>query len=575
MRIHRPTRPTRWSRRGQSGMTLIETMLALSLSTLMVLPMLAWAQLAWGQQAATFDRNVTGTTLGILRTSFVADVTGADAAWVDGDELVDCGTGAGAKGQPILVLGDGDQRTVYSISPDDDGDDGLWRRTCVGPGKDVTSASLLVSGVLPKVTDVSCDESPTSVAVDAAAKAAATDGPLACGRLTLRITTDNLAQTAMTATRRAVGTLVEPPVAILVAEPTEGARPLVVKFTSEGSNDPKGGSLSYRWDFGDGSESKDREVEHEYVGVGTFEVTLTVTDDSGMSATATTKVVVADNAPAAVIAAPVNGLTTYRGEIVAFSARGSNDDLDITWGGKIVGHFWDFGDGTTSEEAEPLKAYATLSPKEGYRVTLTVTDDAGQRSTTSIDLTVANREPRVLISTTPERGTAPLIVEVAALVDDELTMAENPPLTYLWDFGDGRTSTDAAPKQIVYDRAGSWKVTLTVTDDQGAIATGSREVMTTSQIVTAPTGLTQRNSGREGPDNRFIELAWGRVEGAVGYEVSLVCQKCDERTSRAAQGTTVRVGGLQRDRTRYDASVRAQGPDGTWGPFSASVEVRS
>ena len=535
----------------------------------MVLPMLAWAQLAWGQQAATFERNITGTTLGILRTSFVADVTGADAAWVEGDELIDCGKGAGAKGQPLLVLGDGERRTVYSIGADDDGSDGLWRRTCNEPGAAATSASLLVSGVLPKVTDVTCDESPTSVA--------ATAGPTdqTCGRLTLRITTESLAQTAMTATRRAVGMLVEPPVAVLVAEPTEGSRPLVVKFSAEGSNDPKGGSLRYLWDFGDGSTSTDREVKHEYVGVGTYEVTLTVTDESGASAVATTGVSVADNAPTAVIATPPDGLTTYRGELVAFSAKGSNDDLDAAWGGKIVGYSWDFGDGTTSEEAEPLKAYATLSPNEGYRVTLSVIDDAGQRATTAIDVRVANREPKVLISATPDRGTAPLTVEVAALVDDEISLTENPPLTYLWDFGDGRTSTDPAPEPIVYERAGTWKVTLTVTDDQGASATDAREVITTSGILPAPTGLTERDSGKEGRDSRYIELAWDRVEGAVAYEVYLGCQRCDEWAWERATGTTLRIGGLRKQSTKYDAWVRAQGADGTWGPWSGSVEVKS
>ena len=43
-----------------------------------------------------------------------------------------------------------------------------------------------------------------------------------------------------------------PPSAQAAADRTSGPAPLTVSFTSGGSADPEGGSLTYRWDFGDG-----------------------------------------------------------------------------------------------------------------------------------------------------------------------------------------------------------------------------------------------------------------------------------------------------------------------------------
>ncbi|MDD4924644.1 MAG: DUF4349 domain-containing protein [Dehalococcoidales bacterium] len=47
------------------------------------------------------------------------------------------------------------------------------------------------------------------------------------------------------------------------------------------------------------------------------------------------------------------------------------------------------------------------------------------------------------------------------------------PYSYLWDFGDGKTSTIANPRHK-YEKAGSFTVSLTVTDDRGNTATQTR-----------------------------------------------------------------------------------------------------
>ncbi len=74
-------------------------------------------------------------------------------------------------------------------------------------------------------------------------------------------------------------------------------------FSSAGSSDPEGASLTYKWDFGDGSNSTDVNPSHSYAQSGTYAVTLTVTDPGGASGTKTASVEIAGNAVAADVGA--------------------------------------------------------------------------------------------------------------------------------------------------------------------------------------------------------------------------------------------------------------------------------
>jgi hypothetical protein len=75
-----------------------------------------------------------------------------------------------------------------------------------------------------------------------------------------------------------------------------------VTFSSEGSADPDGGALSYRWNFGDGTfpPATDPAPTHVFDEAGTYAVTLTVTDPSGASAS--TKVTVEQSRPSGAVA---------------------------------------------------------------------------------------------------------------------------------------------------------------------------------------------------------------------------------------------------------------------------------
>jgi PKD repeat protein len=71
--------------------------------------------------------------------------------------------------------------------------------------------------------------------------------------------------------------------------PYNGTVGIPVQFDGSGSSDPDGTITAYEWDFGDGSSGVGPNPTHVYATAGTYNVTLTVTDDEGaMDSDATT-----------------------------------------------------------------------------------------------------------------------------------------------------------------------------------------------------------------------------------------------------------------------------------------------
>lgn len=68
------------------------------------------------------------------------------------------------------------------------------------------------------------------------------------------------------------------PVARFTTNKTSGTAPLYISFNASGSSDADGDTLSYSWDFGNGSSSTSRYTSHTYRTAGTFTAVLTVSD---------------------------------------------------------------------------------------------------------------------------------------------------------------------------------------------------------------------------------------------------------------------------------------------------------
>ena len=87
----------------------------------------------------------------------------------------------------------------------------------------------------------------------------------------------------------------QPPVARFVATPSSTKPGVLVTFNASSSYDPDGTIVSYSWDFGDGSLGSGASVTHAYLLPGTYNVTLSVTDNQSLSAIVRHQVMVASS----------------------------------------------------------------------------------------------------------------------------------------------------------------------------------------------------------------------------------------------------------------------------------------
>ncbi len=82
----------------------------------------------------------------------------------------------------------------------------------------------------------------------------------------------------------------QPPTAVAKVTPTSGPTPLTVSYDGTASSDPQAETLSYSWDFGDGTTSTSATGTHTYANPGSYTAKLTVMDTQGLTGTASVPV---------------------------------------------------------------------------------------------------------------------------------------------------------------------------------------------------------------------------------------------------------------------------------------------
>jgi PKD repeat protein len=137
--------------------------------------------------------------------------------------------------------------------------------------------------------------------------------------------------------------------------------------------------------------------------------------------------------------------------VVNFTDQSSNNPT--SW-------LWDFGNGATSTRQNPSTTY--FAPGT-YTVTLTATNAAGSNTVTKTAYITVFTQPVADFITDKTSGCSPQTIQFT----DQSTSPPGTTITsWLWSFGDGGSSTQRNP-QYIYRSAGSYTITLTITNDKG------------------------------------------------------------------------------------------------------------
>lgn len=248
-----------------------------------------------------------------------------------------------------------------------------------------------------------------------------------------------------------------PPTAAFTSTPDNGGSPLSVDFDASSTTDGDGSSISsYSWDFGDGSSAGSGvNPTHVYNTTGSFTVTLTVTNDLGDTDTETDTITVRVSPTASFTATPESGPRPLLVNLDA-SASIAGD------GSSITSYSWNFGDG--SPAGSGVTTDHTYTSENQYNITLTVTNNLGDTDTETI-LVEARTAPTAAFTSTPDNGPNPLTVNFDA---SGTTTGSGASITsYSWDFDDGSSAGSGVTPSHDFVNAGTYTVTLTVTNDEG------------------------------------------------------------------------------------------------------------
>jgi PKD repeat protein len=252
------------------------------------------------------------------------------------------------------------------------------------------------------------------------------------------------------------------------------------QMNSAGTVDNEGDAIKYAWTFGDTGTSTSANPARTYAGPGTYTVSLTVTDVWGKSTTVSHDVTITEpasnNAPTAVIA---SGTCTSFTTCV-MSGTGSSDP-DTAAGDGIRNYVWSWGDGTpdtTGTSASQSHVYAVAGT---YTVTLRVLDKWGRassavtQSVTTLAEPAGNNPPTVTFAQPVCTGrTCP--VSAAGTTD-----ADGGIRSYTWKWADSTpdTTSTQTSSSHTYAAAGTYTITLIVTDNWGRTSTVTRSVTVT------------------------------------------------------------------------------------------------
>ncbi|MCO4769605.1 MAG: PKD domain-containing protein [Deltaproteobacteria bacterium] len=308
--------------------------------------------------------------------------------------------------------------------------------------------------------------------------------------------------------------------------PYAGSQGVAMPVFAFGSNDPDGTLTTYEWDCDNNgtfevTSSSQTGSTCTFATIGTYTITLRVTDDDGAQTTDTATALIGNQAP---VAAPGGPYAALQSQNVLVDGTQSAD-VD----GTIVDYAWDCDAGngvsltSTGTTAVFSCSYAVVGT---YTVTLQVTDDDGATDSQTTQVIVSNGAP-VAVAGGPYTGVKNVPVTVDASGSSD---ADGSLVSYAWDCdSDGIVDvTLATPTAAcIYGAIGTYTVTLTVTDNDGGTSTDTGTVNIPAVNTVADAGgpyagtqgvpLALDGSGSSDSDGNIATYEWD-CEGDGVYE---------------------------------------------------------
>jgi PKD repeat protein len=306
------------------------------------------------------------------------------------------------------------------------------------------------------------------------------------------------------------------PIAVLMNVPPVVYTGESVDFDASNSYDPDGKIERYSWDFGDGTSSLGATVSHSYLEDGEYNVILKIIDNEGFIGNKVVIQVVKNRVPVA--AFTETSTLAEKEENLTFNASPSYD-LD----GTIISYSWDFGDGTTATGVIVNHSY---SQRELFQVKLTITDNDGATDTAIATKNIWNKSPSAIFTETINVGNDTIIsFDASESYDPDGTIVD-----YIWDFGDGNTATGVTTTHA-FDNYGTYLVTLTVTDNDGATdsAYSTKNFINISPVASFNDSLEKFNirediyfdaSNSYDPDGIIVDYLWDFGDGNTATSVT-------------------------------------------------------
>jgi len=374
-----------------------------------------------------------------------------------------------------------------------------------------------------------------------------------------------------------------------------------VYVTAAESTDPDGYVDAWEWEFGDGATATGQNAVHSYDEPGDYRIGLTVTDEDGQTATASTTVSVQSGTCGTderteefsgtvesdegrdtstysfATDEPCLVEITYEGndEFILYASQRSSDFLQTECQGEVVLRPRDIRTLDTSGDLTVgiFSGNGQDSPTGDWTATVTETGftDGG---------TDPNEPPEAAF--TPESPT----VQPGKAIEFDASGSSDPDGTvesYEWEFGDGATGSGQTATHA-YGSAGTYEVTLTVTDDAGATGTATTTVTVeaeneapdaafsvSAEEVETGTEVTFDAAPAEDPDGRIRTYRWAFDDGtsATGETVT----HAYDSVGTYAPTLTVEDGTGATDSAQETIEVTGDGDDGGCGSSRETTET--